>query len=232
MGRKTTRKCSICRNEFDTKKTEYIKDKTFMELDCYINKQLKKGIDIETINKKIEILKESMRIEEELKKQKEIERESKKLLAKQNEIDRNKNKEDFLQYIREEYDISNFSKMFYIKVAEINNGTYKGMNEGISYEDLLFMFKRKQQYLNKINERNKSIGKSIKGISRVNYDLAVIIGMYDEYKEWKRKKSILQSNEEVKKEESNNTIKIDYNAINSIKSNDEDDILDILNDIY
>lgn len=232
MGRKLTRKCSICKNEFDITKVKYIKDKTFMELECYISKELKKGIDIETINKKIEILQESMRIEEELKKQKEIEKENKKLLAKQNEIDRNKKREDFLKYIRNEYDISSFSKMFYIKIAEINNGTYKGMNEGITYEDLLFMFKRKQQYLNKINERNKSIGKSIKGIARVNYDLAVIIGMYDEYNEWKRKKSILQSNEEVNKEESNNTIKIDYNSINPIKSNDEDDILDIIDDIY
>lgn len=232
MGRKLTRKCSICRNEFDITKVKYIKDKTFMELECYINKELKKGIDIETINKKIEILQESMRIEEELKKQKEIEKENKKLLAKQNEIDRSKKREDFLKYIRNEYDISSFSKMFYIKIAEINNGTYKDMSEGIAYEDLLFMFKRKQQYLNKINERNKSIGKSIKGIARVNYDLAVIIGMYDEYREWKRKKSILQSNEEVKKEESNNTIKIDYNSISPIKSNDEDDILDIIDDIY
>lgn len=232
MASKCIRKCFICKREFDINEVDYLKDKNYIEAECYIDKELKKGLSIDVIQEKIRVIKEAMKIEEDLKREKELEKEKNKLLAKQNEAERNKNREDFLSYLREEYDVSSFSKLFYIKLAEINNGTYKGMSEGISYEDLLFMFKRKQTYLNKVNDKNKSIGKLIKGISRINYDLAIIIGLYDEYKEWKRKKSILQSSNEIAKEESNNTIQIDYSKINTIKSSEEDDILDILDDIY
>ena len=200
-----------------------------MELDCYIKREIEKEISIDIINKKVSMIKQAMKIEEDLKREKELEKERKKLISKQNEAERIKNRKLFLDYIKDTYDISSFPKNFYIKLAEINNGTYRDMSEGISYEDLLFMFNRKQQYLNKINNKNNSIGKEIKGISRVNYDLAIIIGLYDEYKEWKRKKSMLQLSEEI---EDKSVIKIDCKKINPVKSNDEEDILDILDDIY
>ena len=107
------------------------------------------------------------------------------------------------------------------------------MTEGISYEDLLYIFKRKQKYFDKIYLKNISKGKVITGISRVNYDLTIAISLYDEYKRWKKKQQILASDiiNEQKIQETNKDKEINYLNIKIDKGNDSD-ISDILSDLY
>lgn len=231
---KNTRKCSICKKEFDITEKEYLKSKgLFMEIDCFISKEKRKGLSDDTIQEKINIIKKTMEIDEKVKKEKEMERERKKLKSKQLEIERQKYKDEFIKYIITNYNLSTIPKVFYIKLSQINNGTFNGLTEGISYEDLLYIFKRKQKYFDKIYLKNISKGKVITGISRVNYDLTIAISLYDEYKRWKRKQQILASDiiNEQKIQETNKDKEINYLNIKIDKGNDSD-ISDILSDLY
>lgn len=234
MAKKYLRKCSICKREFDITNIDYLKKTSFMERQCYINKQLAKGLSIETINEMISVIENTMRIEENERKQKEIDREQKILQSKQRDSESSKYRSKFIEYIRDEYGVSSIPNHFYIKLASINNGTYKGLEEGIPYEDLLYIFKRKQKYFNSVYLRNTSKGKEITGISRVSYDLAIAINLHDEYKQWKRKQQILASDniqQEIKEETEKHIEKINFNNIKVDKNND-DDISDILDDLY
>lgn len=139
----------------------------------------------------------------------------------------------FITYIQETYDINSFNNYEYIKFAKIVNGTYKNMKEGISYEDLLLMFQKQYNNLNKIYMSNIAKGnKFTDGKSRFNYDLAIIINKYDSFKKWKQKQEILKA--EIKeKQQQENEVKIDYKNIKTENnSKDEIDISDILDDIY
>lgn len=231
---KLTRKCSICKNNFNISEVDYLKNKgLFMETDCFIKKEKSKGLSEDIIQDKINIIKETMKIEMQVKRERELEKEKKKFKAKQIEVERQKYKGEFIKYIINNYDLSTIPKVFYIKLSQINNGTFNGLTEGISYEDLLYIFKRKQKYFDRIYLNNMSKGKVLNGISRVNYDLAIAINLYDEYKQWKRKQQILASDiiNQPKEQELNNKNEINYS---NIKTNtvEDSDISDILSDLY
>ena len=54
---------------------------------------------------------------------------------------------------------------------------------------VLELWKRKIEWLNKINVQNAQKGKKIEGYLRVNYDLAILLSKYDSYLAWKKKNS-------------------------------------------
>jgi predicted transport protein len=162
------------------------------------------------------------------------EKEQNKLKAKKKEINRNINRSEFMKYIMETYEISSLPKQFYLKVAEINNGNDKRVSEGISYEDLLIMFKKKKAYLDKVASNNVTKGKEMQGYLRLNYDLAIILNKYDSYKAWKRQQQLLQADLIQENKKLKEETKIDYSKIKAEHSiiKDEVDIGDILDDIY
>ena len=137
-------------------------------------------------------------------------------------------------YIQSEYDITFMDKSLFIKIANINNGKFKGLNEGISYEDLLYMFKQKKDFLNKIADKKRREGNEFKnGKHRLNYDLAVIINKYDDYKKWKKKQILIEASN--KKDEEDNKNQIDYKYINcnaSEKYDKDEEVVGVdINDI-
>lgn len=232
---KSTRKCKICKNEFDIVKNDYIRFKNgFCEIDCYKEYKLNKGMDEEILDKQIDELMKLTKEEKIKRSQEELEKTKKKIRAKKKEDNRKKNLDNLINYFSDIYDIRIFSKYFYTKLAQINNGSYKGLKDGIPYADILDMFKIKQQSLNSIAERNKSKGKEITGINRLNYDLAILINKYDDYLSWKNKQKVIENQVQVK--HTSNELKIDYSKLcsNSKKENNNDDIdiNDICDDIY
>lgn len=229
MSNNSIRKCAICEKEIDITKDDYLKKVRFMHADCYKLKYSKKFKGL--INEQIQLIRDQMSIEKKEQDEKILEKERKSLEAKKKELERNNNRNLFINYIKETYDITTIPKHFYIKLSSINNGTYQGMSEGITYEDLLYIFQRKQRYFDTVCLRNTSKGKEIKGIGRVNYDLAIAINLYDEYKEWKRKQQILASDtiNQVKTEE--NKPKIDFSKIKS-NVNDDSDLSDVIDELY
>lgn len=232
---KLTRKCKVCGNEFDIYANDYVHFKSgYTEVNCFREYKLGKGNSEENIELQVEELLKVSREEKRVREQKELELVKKKVNSKRKEMDRVNNLDNLIKYLGDTYFITNFNNYFYIKLAQINRGDYKGITKGIPYEDLLDMFIKKQSYLDKVAFRNKTQGKCMTGIGRLNYDLAIIISKYDEYLKWKSKQKLIEykNTEETKKD----TTVIDYSSISKITTknevNDNVDITDILDDIY
>jgi hypothetical protein len=137
-------------------------------------------------------------------------------------------------WIQNNYNVVVLPKYFFIKMDSIYSGTYKGLSCGIPAEHILDMWKRKKTELDKIALNNTTKGKEINGLSRVQYDLAIIINKYDSYLNWIEKQKILEHEKNKIIEEKTN--KINYNNINrkidTQNTNIENDINSILDEVF
>ena len=95
-------------------------------------------------------------------------------------------------------------KHFFIHIASIKKGTYKGQPEPIPIEDLLDMWQRSMPKLEKIYAQNCSRGKVMEGYARISYDLSIVMSRYSSYLAWKLEQ------EAKRKEEENKVDRIDY----------------------
>lgn len=232
MALKTNRKCTVCGKVFNILENDYIFYKNGMaEVGCYKDYKINKGKTEEIVNIEIEEMLDVAKKDKEERIQKEIEKERNKARAKSKELNRKKNLGNLIDYFTNTYNITYYPKFFYTKLAEINNGNYKGITEGIPYDDLLDMFKKKQGYLDKVAFNRSKVGKEISGISRINYDLAVLISKYDEYLSWKNKQKVIENSVQIQKEDKDK-IKIDYKEIKQTKEDTGLDVSDIINDIF
>lgn len=232
MAFKSERKCAICGNLFNILENDYVFFRNGVtEVECYKNYKMSKGKTEEIINAELEEMLDVARKDKNEKIQKEIEKSRRKARAKSRELNRKKNLDNLIKYFTSIYNISYYPTWFYSKLAQINNGTYKGMSDGIPYEDLLDMFKKKQGYLDKVAYNKSKNSNEITGISRINYDLAILISKYDEYLAWKNKQKIIENTIELKNEKENE-IKIDYTKIKTKNTDSSLDVFDIMNDIY
>jgi hypothetical protein len=134
-------------------------------------------------------------------------------------------------YLLINYDVGSLSSRFWSIISDIGNGVYKHKKcKPIDCDMLLDMWKYYQNELNNINKWNKSKGNNIDGEGRANYDLAILMGKYNEYKKIKAKLEAEEAERQLRQKES---VKIDYSKIKSErKSNGLDDISDLLDDIF
>lgn len=91
-------------------------------------------------------------------------------------------------YIRMIYGVKNIP---WQALGQIYKGTYRGMSTPIPAEHLLDMWRRKQNYLNKVYQLNKSKGKIFTSEQRINYDIAILVRKYDSYLQWRREQEML-----------------------------------------
>lgn len=171
----------------DTDKMDFIKDDKgkYYHLECF-EKHLIKHKKIEDEDERNEIISRLL----ELTKSETLE---------------NTQKDIFLKWIMNFYDGS-LPKYFLMKLQSVRSGTYEGLNESIDYETLLDIYTYMEKYLQKI-----AMNKKIEKVSqRMNYDLAVVIGNYGDYKKFKRK----QHGFAVDKNEVDKQIKVDNKLAN------------------
>ena len=140
-------------------------------------------------------------------------------------------KEDVFNFIKEAYDVTIIPSTVWQKLANIYNGTFKGMSFGIPPEHLLDMWKRKIDMLNGIASRNTTKGKSMNADQRINYDLSVLVNKYDSYLKWLEKQRIIEAEKEIEKNENIVSKSIGY-VPHKIKKNNSDDISDLVDDIF
>jgi len=136
-----------------------------VHIDCYKEKL------IDELGEQVGLFKfqEQLNKEEE-KEQKKLNRQKKIINSEKIEKEI---KNQFFSWLKESYDIS-IPKQFFIKIANINNGTYKGLKEGISYEDLLYMFKTKKRELDRIASSKKTQEQGFENnYNRLCFDLAI-----------------------------------------------------------
>lgn len=224
------RKCARCGNNFDIFDNDFIKEKNrFYEVNCYKERQLFKGVEVEAIEEAIEIFLKQTRLEREEKETELLAKAENSLSSKKKEINRAEFKELFIEYLKETYGLLELPKTLYTKIAQINSGNFKDFKIAIPYEDLLDMFKRKQSYLNKVYMNNVSKGKEMTPVQRISYDISVIVNKYEDYLKWKNKQKMLE-NDYSKVDE----VKVDYTKFKNTTKNvkNETDILSILDDLY
>lgn len=173
---KHERKCQCkCDYFIDTTKDSYIKIKNqCYHTECYI-KKLESGRDKLSHEdaKAIALELANKTFEENFKKNQE-------------------EKEDsvFVSWLCQQYDIIMLSSRFYDIRNKIYKGKYKNMSMAIKRDHLEDMWRQKMDYLNKVNDRNRRMGKIIEGEQRIFYDLAILINKYDDYLKWLEKNKI------------------------------------------
>ena len=202
------KKCSIC-HEFmslELEKDNIVWDKSYMHVDCYVNKLFNKKRNKLTL----EQIKDNV-----LKIQKENESHVLSALLK----------DSFYRWIQQSYGIVSIPTYFFQKIDSVIKGEYKGLTRGIPLDDLYDMWKRKKQELDKIALSNQSKGKSMDSVARLQYDLAILVGKYDSYLKWKTSQKVLA--EEIKKQIEEP--KIDFIKINQAISKQQEDVTDINN---
>jgi hypothetical protein len=140
-------------------------------------------------------------------------------------------KNHLYRWIQRNYDMVSLPTFFYQKMEDIFNGNWKDMTEGISPEDLLEMWIRKKQDLDKIAGYNKGVGKALKDVARINYDLAVLINKYGSYKRWKENQVLVDQKRKETIEEIKN--KVDYSNVEHALRNKKEEIsiCDLLDEI-
>ena len=223
MGKEVVRKCSICKEQIyvERKSEDYFcndKKNVFKHSSCYINQQMSKKKNPKTYEECMEDIKEFKKI----------------VYVPKKNI-----RKEVTDFIYNMYGITSLPKHFFIKLDSIYSGTASNLSKPVPPEDLLDMWKQKKSYLEDIAEKKrKHNGEPLPVYVQINYDLAVLLGKYDSYLQWKEKTRIASlESEKVSKNAMN---KIDYEGVKILKPKSKDecpvshgkiDILSMLDEI-
>lgn len=140
-------------------------------------------------------------------------------------------KEFLYPYLFERYETTAFPNTFYMKMAKIYSGTLVNLSKPIPSEHLHDMWRRKENYLDKVYASNLARGKTdLKdGYLRCNYDLSILIQKYDDYLKFiSTQENIEKQMEDIK--EATTVTKVLYTQQQNDK-NDDDNIYDILDEL-
>ena len=139
------------------------------------------------------------------------------------------------EFMLKNYNVKVIPNVVFQKLDAFYSGEFKGLSQPMKPEDLYFMWTKKIKYLNKIAVRNRQLGKKNEGVSRIKYDLSVLLNKYDDYLKWKEqqkenKKIEKQLKDDIAKENKINKAMLD---IKQASGNDmEEDMDDLLDEIF
>lgn len=193
MEIKTTRKCKVCKNLIVLETDKFVphnKDDYYHQ-DCFI----------EMMNDKNKQLSQD-EILEIIKKDREKSHDRIKMLIDKNHL---------FVFIVKKYELTFKPKYLFLRFEQIFNGSYKNITEPVSPSDLLDMWLRKENELDRINQWKIGKGESLDGLNRLWYDVAILLSKAASYKKWKMSQVINDRTKENIIEE--NKSKIDYMKI-------------------
>ena len=133
-------------------------------------------------------------------------------------------KDAFLTWVMNFYD-GTLPSYFLKKLQSVRDGTFEGLNEAINYSTLLDIYQYMANYLNK-NAMKKQINKTTQ---RMNYDLAVVIGNYGDYKRFKAKQHANQVTKETVTRQTDVDKKVQQAS--KVKKKEDFDITDYMDDL-
>lgn len=218
------RKCDCC------KKTVYISKNNVDDAIFYDKKSYHRKCFIDICNKRANMKRENVAEKWQwvLRNIENIQIESREHFFKA--VD----KEEVNQFILEEYDLSIIPSSVWQKLGSIYSGTFRGMSIGISPNELIDMWRRKIDYLNKVANQNVTKGKVMNSEQRINYDLSILVNKYDGYRKWKENQKKLNSNNSNRVEKNKNSLSmsiINEASYRNTKNNDAE-ISDLVDDIF
>lgn len=143
-------------------------------------------------------------------------------------------KDDIFQFIKENYSVSVVPSRIFTKLSDIYNGTYKGLTRCIPPEDILDMWQQKMNFLIKTKMKNIASGKEMSEADQINYDISVLINMYDKYLKWKEQNKILSQQDNKVDIDILKTVNLDkLSKIAQTQSQkDEDDMDSLLDELF
>ena len=211
-----TRKCKYCKEYLNIERDSFVYyRKRYYHFDCAVNEQL-------------------TRKNNKLSKEQCVDKFTQLQNENREEINNIINKERLYKWLQNTYNTVVLPSYFYIKMDEIFSGIYKGLSKDIPPEDLLDMWKRKKNELDRINNSNSRKGKNLIGVARINYDLAILLNKYDSYLKWKEDQKLLENEKQNIINEANKP-KINYDLINKSvekNKNTSTNINDLLDEVF
>ena len=104
-------------------------------------------------------------------------------------------RDDLWNHLLESYDINSVTSYMVKTIDQIVQGEYKGKSKPIPYREFAMCWIESQKGLDTIAANNAQLGKKMTGSQRVNYDMAIVVGRYPEWK--KTKNQPQQSKQEL-----------------------------------
>jgi hypothetical protein len=206
MGMETTRKCHYekCKQKIVLETGDFVVNKDYYyHFDCFVNSLMDKKRNQPTKEEAIQIAKQ---LKEESKDR------VRDIIAKNH----------LYQWLQKQYDVVVIPSYFFTKMEAVFAGTYKGMARGIPAEDMFDIWTRKWNDLVKTYAWNVSKGNNMDGVSRLNYDLAIVLSKASSYYEWKeQQKTVKEEIQNISKER-----RYDINQL--VVQNSKDDIVDYI----
>lgn len=128
------------------------------------------------------------------------------------------------------YGLASIPSYFWKKLCELTQGKYQRVSVAVPWSHLYDMWRRKANYLNKVDNDNRTKGKVLEPEVRLHYDLAILLNKYDSYLRFLEK-------EKVKEEslvEAKPVVKVGsiptYKA--KLEDPDEDNIDELIDEVF
>jgi hypothetical protein len=140
-------------------------------------------------------------------------------------------RDDIYRHILEHYDVVKVESPIFSRIDAVITGTYGRRSKPIDYVDFVECWRYGQSKLDEIARKNRAAGKNITGEARVNYDLAVVVKKFPQWKKWQEKlKAERIETERAKKE----AIHIDYDNMyrKEVKPDGIGDLSSILDEFF
>jgi hypothetical protein len=138
-------------------------------------------------------------------------------------------RDDIYNHILEHYDVIKVESPIFTRIDAVITGTYGRKSKPIDYADFVECWRYGQSKLEEIARKNRAAGKNITGEARVNYDLAVVVKKFPQWKKWQEK--LKAERIEIEKAQ-RETVRINYDKMirTEIKHEGLDDISALLDE--
>ena len=138
-------------------------------------------------------------------------------------------RDDIYNHLLDNYDIVEVPSSVFTRLDAVITGTYGRKSKPIDYEDFVACWRDGQTTLNRIYRKNKIAGKNIEGVARINYDLAVVL---KHFPQWRKKQEKLKAERIEAERAQREAVRINYNSMirTEIKQEGLDDISDLLDE--
>ena len=138
-------------------------------------------------------------------------------------------RDDIYNHLLDNYDIVEVPRSVFVKLDAVITGTYGRKSKPIDYADFVACWRDGQTTLNKINRDNKRLGKTIEGVNRINYDLAVVL---KKFPQWRKKQEKLKAERIEVERAQRETVRINYDNMirTEVKHEGLDDISALLDE--
>lgn len=139
------------------------------------------------------------------------------------------NRDDIYNHLLNNYDIIEVPGTVFTRLDAVINGTYGRKSKPIDYADFVACWRDGQTTLNRINRKNKIAGKNIEGVARINYDLAVVL---KHFPQWRKKQEKLKAERIEAERAQREAVHINYDSMQrtEIKHEGLDDISALLDE--